>query len=279
MIESDCQRSGNAWVQLNERTRLQSSRQTDLEQPLWQGSRLRRKLLLKRTAAILVIGCVEAWLGWAVIAGIQHEMASYTTVVGTVTAQTESPRSRTASCQLDVSYAVDGQPFRGVARTNDFCKDLPSLGSQAKLNVSESDPHDVWLEGVDDASHPDPVVFAVFLVVFPPAMALAMWSALTEYGAARKLVTSGVPWRKIRATVVNGPSGRAGLWLQAEGVSGEPSTFGIFYRFMSPVGPVRKGDIVELSIIAIGQKQALLWRPEIGGVGLVYTNTPPAFVG
>ncbi|MCP2047904.1 UNVERIFIED_ORG: hypothetical protein J3D58_001976 [Paenarthrobacter nicotinovorans] len=156
VIESESQRSGSAWVQLNERTRLQASPLPDLEQPVWEGSRLRRRLLVKRTAAIVVIGCVEAWLAWAVVAGISHQMASYTTVVGTVTAQTESPRSRTASCQLDVSYDVDGQPFRGVARTNDYCKDLPLVGVQAKLNVAESDPHDIWLDGVDDASHPDP---------------------------------------------------------------------------------------------------------------------------
>lgn len=280
LINSESQGSGSHWVQITEQTRLRASALPDREQPVWEGSRFRRKLLIRRSAAILVIGTVTALLGWSVIAGIHHATATYTTIEGTVTAQTESPRSRTASCQLDMSYTVDGQELHGVAKTNAYCNTLPPVGSHARINVASSDPHDIWLDGIDDAGHPNPVLFAVFLVVAPLAIAFALWTELTDFGAARKLVASGVQWRKFRATVVSKSGGRAGviLWLKADGVSGEPSTFGIFYRFASPVGPVRKGDSVELSIIADGQRHALLWRPEIQDVDLIHTNHPPAFV-
>lgn len=88
-----------------------------------------------------------------VIAGINHATAAYATIEGTVTAQTESPRSRTAWCQLDMSYTVDGQELHCVAKTNAYCNTLPPVGSHARINVASSDPHDIWLDGIDDAGH------------------------------------------------------------------------------------------------------------------------------
>lgn len=268
--------NGGAWVQITRETRLRATIPTDCEQPIWEGSGLRRRLLLKRTASILVIASVTAWLGWAVIMGINHAVGSYTTTDGIVTAQTDNSGRGSAGCRLDLDYAVNGQQLHGAAKVNADCNTLPKPGSQATLNVATSDPHDIWIDGADDAGHPNPVLFGVFLLIGPPVGAFALWTELTDYAGVRKLIASGAQWRQVGATVTSKTGSRAGVLirLEAEDLSGTVSSFNIFYQFVSPIGSVRKGDRVNLTLIANGKWQALVWKPDRNRIHLVHVAQP-----
>lgn len=222
---------------------------------------------------------MTSWLAWAVIAGIKHEMDGYTTTDGIVTAQTAYKSGRpTASCHLELDYFVIGQRLHGLARVNGECSALPGPGSRARLNVAASDPYDIWIEGADDANHPNPVLFSFFLLVAPPAAAFAFMNELTDYRGVRKLIASGTEWRQVRATVTSKTANRSGvtLGLEAVDLSGKLSPFNILYKFVSPIGPVRKGDTMELTLIANGQWQALMWRSDRRNrIHLTHIAQPP----
>jgi hypothetical protein len=219
--------------------------------------------LLRRAAAVLVIASISALLGWAVLAGITHAFASYTRTDGIVSAQTETGR-HSDGCQLDLDYTVGGQYIRGVTRVNAVCNTLPGPGSRAALNVNTTDPHDIWIDGASDANQPNPLLFGLFLLVAPPAAAFALWTELTDYSGIRKLLASGAQWRQFEATVTGKRGSRSGITvrMEAEDLSGNVCPFNVFYRFVSPIGPVRKGDRVTLTLIANGRWQALIWRPD-----------------
>ncbi len=242
---------------------------------MWEGSRLRRKLLLRRTAVILLIAVVTAWLGWAAIVGTIHATGSYTTTDGIVTAQTDTT-ARYPGCQLDVDYSVDANQLHGVVKVNADCSTLPKAGSPATLNVATADPRDIWIEGVNDANHPNPVVFGLLLLALPPVVAFALWNKLTDYGRVRKLIASGAQWRQVGATVASKDANRAGfsITLEAEDLSGKLCSFTVIYRYSSPIGPVRVGDRVELTLVANKQLQVLVWRPDRNRVYLAYVIQP-----
>ncbi|MBT8163217.1 MULTISPECIES: hypothetical protein [Arthrobacter] len=254
------------WLQLTKTTRLQAATPPDPAPPTWKGSWLRRRLWLKRAAAVLLIASVTAWLGWAVIAGIRHRFASYTRIDGTVTAQTDTSSRRTSLCQLDVDYTVNGRPLHGIAKVDGNCNTLPGPGTQAILDVDTADPQDIWIDGANDANHPDPLDMGMFLLVFPTAIALVLRNELSDYGAIRELLASGLQWRQVEATVTGKSADRNGVTirLQAKDPAGIPRTFRIFYRVISPIGPARKGDKISLRLITNGKRRVLIRRPDNG---------------
>ena len=265
--------NGGSWVQITEETRIPASIPPGPGSPVWEGSWLRRRLWLKRTAAVLVIASVTAWLGWAVIYGTKHAFASHTRTDGIVTTQTETGR-HSDGCQLNLDYTVGGQPLHGVARVNAVCNTLPGPGSRAALNVDTTDPHDIWIDGASDANHPNPLLFGLFFLIAPPVAAFALWTELTDYGRIRKLLASGAQWRQFQATVTRKTGSRSGITvrLEAEDLSGNVCPFNVFYRFVSPIGPVGKGDRVELTVLANGKRQALIWRPDRMRIHVAYIS-------
>lgn len=135
---------------------------------------------------------------------------------------------------------------------------------RAALNVNTTDPHDIWIDGASDANQPNPLLFGLFLLVAPPAAAFALWTELTDYSGIRKLLASGAQWRQFEATVTGKRGSRSGITvrMEAEDLSGNVCPFNVFYRFVSPIGALRKGDRVTLTLIANGRWQALIWRPD-----------------
>ncbi len=265
--------NGSSWVQITEEARIRASIPPDLGSPVWEGSWLRRRLWLRRAAVVVVIAAISALLGWAVIAGIKHAFASYTRTDGIVTAQTETGR-HSDGCQLDLDYTVGGQQLQGVTRVNAVCNTLPGPGSRAALNVDTTDPHDIWIDGASDANHPNPLLFGLFFLFVPAAVAFALWTELTDYGGIRKLLASGAQWRQFEATVTRKTGSRSGITvrLEAEDVSGNLCPFNVFYKFISPIGSVRKGDKVTLTLIANGKWQALIWRPDLKQIYLAHIS-------
>ncbi|MFI2565384.1 hypothetical protein [Paenarthrobacter sp. NPDC018779] len=205
-------------------------------------------------------------------------MDEYTTVEARVTKQEDTSSRRSASCRLHVSYAVSDQQLHGVAGVNAGCGTLPGVGFPVALNVSTSDPLDIWVDGADDSNHPDPVVFGALLPFAALACLLCFWGDLTDFGRTRKLLASGAQWRTVQATVTGkaGNGSALAVHLEAEDVDGRPRSFSIVYRFFNPIGPVRKGDTVELTLLADGRLQALLWRPDQQRIRLIHVAQPPA---
>ncbi|MFK4295825.1 hypothetical protein ABH924_000961 [Arthrobacter sp. GAS37] len=256
------------WVQLTKSTRLQATIPPDSAPPTWKGSWLRRRLWLKRAAAVVVIALVSAWLGWAIIAGIKHTLASYTKNDGTVTAQTDTSARRVSSCQLDVDYTVNGHQLHSVAKVNAKCNTLPGPGFRTTIDVDTADPHDIWIDGANDANHPDPVTMGIFLLILPTAIALVLRNELGDYGGIRKLLASGAQWRQVEVTVARKTAARNGVTirLEAKDHAGNRRSFYIFYRFSSPIGPASKGDKVTLKLIADGKRLALIQRQDNGRI-------------
>ncbi|MFK0009799.1 hypothetical protein ACIQTZ_22380 [Paenarthrobacter sp. NPDC090520] len=116
---------GSAWILITQDTILRATVATEPPVPVWEGSSLRRTLLMRRAIALLVIGTVTALLGWSVIVGVRHAMDEYTTVEARVTKQEDTSSRRSASCRLHVSYAVSDQQLQGVAGVNAGCGTLP----------------------------------------------------------------------------------------------------------------------------------------------------------
>lgn len=256
------------WVQFTRETRIAATIPPDSAPPTWKGSWLRRRLWLKRAAAVIAIASVSGWLGWAVIEGINHAFASYTKIDGTVTAQTDISARRDSSCQLDVDYTVNGRQLHSVAKVNANCKTLPGPGFRATIDVDTADPHDVSIHGADDANHPNPLTMGVFLLIFPTAIALVLRNELRDYGGIRKLLASGTQWRQVEVTIARKNTGRNGVTirLEAKDPAGNPRSFYIFYRLVSPIGPTRKGDKVSLKLLADGKRRALIQRPDNGRI-------------
>ncbi|GAP61221.1 hypothetical protein AHiyo1_48980 [Arthrobacter sp. Hiyo1] len=140
----------------------------------------------------------------------------------------------------------------------------PGPGSRAALDVDTTDPHDIWIDGASDANHPDPLIFGLFFLIGPAVAAFALWNELTDYGRIRKLLASGAQWQQFEATVTRKTGSRSGITvrLEAEDLSGNVCPFNVFYRFVSPIGPVGKGDRIKLTVLADGKWQALIWRPD-----------------
>jgi len=256
------------WVQVTRETRIAATIPPDSAPPAWKGSWLRRTLWLKRAAAVFVIASVSGWLGWAVIAGIKHTLASYTKIDGTVTAQTDTSARRVSSCQLDVDYSVGGRQLHSVAKVNANCHTLPGPGFPTTIDVDTTDPQDIWIDGANDANHPDPSALAIFLLILPPAIALVLRNELGDYGRIRKLLAPGAQWRQVEVTVTRKTAGRDGVIIRLEGKdpAGNRRSFYILSRFVSPIGHASKGDKASLKLIADGEGRALIKRPDTGRI-------------
>ncbi|MDQ0211370.1 hypothetical protein [Arthrobacter bambusae] len=256
------------WVQVTMETLIEAAIPPDSAPPTWKGSWLRRWLWLKRAAAVLAMASVSGWLGWAVIAGINHALASHAETDGTVTAQTDTSARRDSSCQLDVDYTVNGRQLHSVAKVNANCNTLPGPGFRTTVDVNTVNPQDIWIDGVNDANHPDPLAMGIFLLILPTAIALVLRNELGDYGGIRKLLASGAQWRQVEVTVKRKTAGRNGVTirLEAKDPAGNRRSFYIFYRFVSPIGPASKGDKVSLKLIADGKRRALIRRPDNGRI-------------
>ncbi|MGO4857660.1 hypothetical protein [Arthrobacter sp. 2MCAF14] len=256
------------WVQVTRETRIAATIPPDSVPPMWKGSWLRRRVWLKRAAAVIAIASVSGWLGWAVIAGINHALATHTKTDGTVTAHTVTSARRDSSCQLDVDYTIKGRQLHSVANVNANCNTLPAPGFRTTIDVNTADPNDVWIDGANDANHPDPLAMGIFLLILPTAIALALMNELRDYGGIRKLLASGKHWRQVEVTVARKTAGRNGVTirLEAKDPAGNRRSFYIFYRLVSPIGPASKGDKVSLKLIADGKRRALIQRPDNGRI-------------
>lgn len=256
------------WVQLTWETRIEATIPPDSTPPIWRGSWLRRRLWLKRAAVVIVIASVSGWLGWDVIVGINHALASHTKTDGTVTAQTDTSARRVSSCQLGVDYTINGRRQHSVANVNANCNTLPGPGHQATIDVDTSDPNDIWIDGANDANHPDPLAMGLFLLFLPAVIALVLRNEIGDYGGIRKLLASGAQWRQVEVTVARKTAERNGVTirLEAKDPTGNRRSFYIFYRLVSPIGPASKGDKVSLKLIADGKRRALIRRPDNGRI-------------
>lgn len=118
--------------------------------------------------------------------------------------------------RIVIDYFVNGQQLHGLARVNGECSTLPGLRSRGRLNVAASDSHDIWLDGSDDANHPNPFVFGCFLLVGPPVAAFALWTELTDYRGVRRLIASCTPWWQIQATVTTKTAKRSDVTIGSD---------------------------------------------------------------
>ncbi|WP_336856044.1 hypothetical protein [Sinomonas albida] len=260
------------WVQISKDTRLRAVA-LDAESPRWEGSWLRTRLWLKRATAITLLALATAWLCWAIIAGFAHRLASYTKTEAIVTSQTDTS-DRASQCSVDLDYIVNSQQLHGVAKINANCSTLPGPGARAVLDVNASDPNDIWIDGASDANHPDPAFFLVMLIIGVPSMVIALLNWLTDYNGIRRLLSSGATWHQVQATVVRRDGGRNGVTvrLEAEDLTGAMRPFLLHYYVRSPIGPVRKGDKVTITLIANGRWQALTRRSDPERLWVAHIN-------
>ena len=134
--------------------------------------------------------------------------------------------------------------------------------------VDTTDPQDIWIDGANDANHPDPSALAIFLLILPPAIALVLRNELGDYGRIRKLLAPGAQWRQVEVTVTRKTAGRDGVIIRLEGKdpAGNRRSFYILSRFVSPIGHASKGDKASLKLIADGEGRALIKRPDTGRI-------------
>ncbi|MEZ2388577.1 hypothetical protein AB6813_03325 [bacterium RCC_150] len=165
-----------------------------------------------------------------------------------------------------MDYTVNGRQLHSDAKVNANCNTLPGPGFRTTIDVDTGNPQDIWIDGANDANHPNPLTMGIFLLILPPAIALVLMNELGDYGGIRKLLASGAQWRQVEVTVTRKTAGRNGVTirLEAKDPAGNRRSFYIFYRFVSPIGPASKGDKVSLRLIADGKRRALVQRPDNG---------------
>lgn len=265
-------------VQLPDDLQLPASLLPPEAAPVWQGSRLHRRLLLR--AVLGVAGFAVLVVGLVLILGFvtRPYWAGFVRVPALVTSQ-HPYYSRGDHCDLGLEFILEGRDHTATFDPASTCAGMPEPQTMVTASVDPADPSYALIVGLDQSQRNVPFVLAIMGSIWLGACGVIVGLGVSTYRHARSL-TGTAQWKRLSTTVLrrNVYKNTTELSLQAPGRDRTPQIFQLTYAGRGPWPnlPV-PGHVMDLWILADGGRHVLFSGPGCQNPAAGRAHVPNSF--
>ncbi len=265
-------------LQLPDDLQLPASTLPPKAAPAWQGSALRRRLLLR--AVLGVAGFAALVVGLVFILGFvtRPYWADFVRVPAIVTSQ-RPYFSRGDHCDLSLEFTLDGRDHTATFDPASTCAGMPKPGTTVTASVDPADPSYALIVGLDQSQRNVPYVLAFMGSIWLGISGVIIGLGVSTYRQAR-ILTATAQWKRLSATVLRRYvyKNTTELTLQAPGRDGTPQIFQLTYSGRGPwPNRPQAGHVTELWILADGGRQVLFSGPDCQDPAAGRAHVPNSF--